>query len=450
MEELHARLGPSNHRWPHCPGSPREEAAYQDIAGEAAIDGTGSHLLLELCLQNNVRAEQYDMQIIGANHHDRPGGWLVDFERCERVQQCLDYITRRVNELSKQLPGSKVKVEAEARSDPGGMVGRDDWWGTCDVTILATNKHNKCLFLEVCDYKDGRMFVSEKENTQLYSYLIGKARPYVASGENLTRPADFTNISGGYRMTIVQPKTNPSVRYEDTTAKRVNEVLAELQNAAELTDDPNAPLESGKHCRWCKHKDNCNAESERSMETIATMTTDVATTGETPSFSLDSFTAVLADIQNASPEVLVQLTDAKPGVDAAFKKIWDEIERRVVHGTDVPGFAMRPGNGKNVWSYDENEIATKLKARRLKKDEIYPSKLISPAQVLKLEKLSDSQKEKIQKDLIIHMPGDLTLKRVAFDEPEAVNPAELMFGDVARNVIENEPETTTETEVSFL
>ena len=73
----HARLGPSNHRWPHCPGSIREEANYPDVSGEAAIDGTGSHLLLEMCLDNNVLAIQYDQQIIGANSPEHTGGWLV-------------------------------------------------------------------------------------------------------------------------------------------------------------------------------------------------------------------------------------------------------------------------------------------------------------------------------------------------------------------------------------
>ena len=64
----HARLSPSNHRWPHCAGSVREESNYPDIAGEAAIDGTGSHILLELSLINNVKASHYDKLIIGDNN----------------------------------------------------------------------------------------------------------------------------------------------------------------------------------------------------------------------------------------------------------------------------------------------------------------------------------------------------------------------------------------------
>jgi len=99
----HARLGPSNARWPGCPGSVREEARYPDMPGEAAIDGTGSHELLEMCLKNGVSADAYDGQIIGTNHPDNPGGWMVDIDRIKRVNMCLDYIDRRVNELKAQF-----------------------------------------------------------------------------------------------------------------------------------------------------------------------------------------------------------------------------------------------------------------------------------------------------------------------------------------------------------
>ena len=100
----HARLGPSDKTWPDCPGSPRVNAGYEDIPGAPAIDGTGSHLLLEECLMSNVRSNAYDGQIIGANHPDNPMGWLVSIDRVERVQQCLDYIQRRVKELSLMFP----------------------------------------------------------------------------------------------------------------------------------------------------------------------------------------------------------------------------------------------------------------------------------------------------------------------------------------------------------
>jgi len=214
MSEGHARLGPSNKRWPVCAGSVREEENYEDVAGDAAIDGIGSHLLLEMCLQNNVPAFTYDQQIIGANHPDNMNGWLVAPDRIERVQMALDYISRRVAELKEMFAGCNVTVEAESKANPGGAFGRDDWWGTCDITIIARHPMSgEVYFIEVADYKDGRGYVSEKNNTQNISYLFGKMRPYVGSGPDKVRPFIPANV-GGIRMTIIQPKTNPVVRYQ--------------------------------------------------------------------------------------------------------------------------------------------------------------------------------------------------------------------------------------------
>ena len=147
MSESHARLSPSNLRWPLCPGSVREEANYTDVAGDAAIDGTGSHLLLEKCITEGVTPNFYEGKIIGANHHDKPSGWLVAQDRIDRVQMALNYINRRRGELVKEYPHGKIKVEAESRSNPGARYDRDDWQGTCDITITVTHVNSPDLIL---------------------------------------------------------------------------------------------------------------------------------------------------------------------------------------------------------------------------------------------------------------------------------------------------------------
>ena len=431
MSEAHARLGPSNHRWPNCPGSVREEAQYPDVPGTAAIDGTGSHLLLEMCLQNNVRADAYDMQIIGANHHDSPNGWLVDKDRVDRVQMCLDYITRRVNELRTEYPGCKVKVESESKADPGGMSGRTDYWGTVDITITVTNKHERCLFLEVCDYKDGRGYVHTKDNTQLISYLAGKLRPFIASGPELVRPFRPERV-GPCRMTIVQPKTDPVVRYEDVTAEYIVEKYLELERAATATDDPDAPLipdgKNGKgYCRWCKHKPNCTANFGTAITSVKTMTNELGTTSEQPLFvQLEN---AVANIESIPDTNLANLADTEAAVQAIYKKITDEIQRRVDLGRSVPGYEMRPGNSTNKWNCSEEEVVKVLKSCRLKKDDMYPPSLISPAQARKLD-LSDKYKEKIE-TCITNVAGKLKLTKVARVAKEKQS-AELMFADVPR------------------
>lgn len=446
----HARLGPSNHRWPNCPGSVREEANYPDIAGEAAIDGTGSHLLLEMCMENNVPAIQYDQQIIGANHPDHPSGWLVGIDRIQRVQMCLDYVTRRVAELKTQYPGSKVTVEAESKSDPGERYGRDDWWGTCDITITCSGE-GVIYFIEAADYKDGRGWVNAKDNTQLISYLGGKM--------GLFNTENVKNC----RMTIIQPKTNPVVRYQCSTRPEDNlsvvivmDKIEDMSRAAAETDDPNAPTRSGKHCQWCKANPkrggHCVTATEKSIQVVTDMSTEV-TTPTLPMF--EQITQVVADPKSLTSDQLGEMLSAQDALMAAFDACRTEIQVRIEAGEHVSGYAMCAGNSSRKWNEPEEEIVKKLKSRRLKLDDIYPKKLISPTAAMKLDKLTDVQKKKIEADLITEVAGKLTLKKVAHSVAQSstndVDSVQQMFADVPASTEKpaEAPVAESNNEISF-
>lgn len=415
MSELHARLGPSNHRWPLCPGSIREESVYPDIPGKAAIDGTGSHELLELCIKHEVPAQAYVGRILGTGHVDNPNGWLIQDDRAERVQQCLNYIDRRVNELKEQ-GYSNVQVFSEEKANPGGLCGRDDWWGTVDITIKAFDETGVCRFVEICDYKDGQGWVSVKSketglhNTQLVSYAIGQVRKEIGSGPDKVNPLRTELLTGGVRISIVQPKTNPVVRYEDMTIDVLVSEYETLKWAAIATDDPNAPLKAGSHCKWCKHKSNCTQKSQESLEVVNTMTTE-----NNPLIEMIGNTAVI-DFKVMDNEKLSDLADSEAGIMAIFDNVKKEIESRIDAGQKVPGYAKKPGNSSRVWSLSEDEIVKKLKSLRMKKDDMYPPKLITPAQAMKLSSLSDKQKKKIESELISTVAGKLRLKKVSRTE----------------------------------
>ena len=428
----HARLGPSNNRWPNCPGSVREEANYPDIAGEAAIDGTGTHLLLEMCLENNVPAIQYDQQIIGANHPDHTSGWLVGIERINRAQMGLDYVTRRVAELKSEYPGSTVTVEAESISNPGERYGRDDWWGTCDITIVCSGK-GVIYFVESADYKDGRGWVNAKDNTQLISYLGGKV--------GLFNTENVKNC----RMTIIQPKTNPVIRYQCSTRPEDNlsvdilmSKIDDMSRTAAETDKPDAPTRSGKHCQWCKANPkrggHCVTATEKSIQVVTDMSTNLASP-TLPMF--EQITQVIADPKSLTSDQLSELLSAQDALMAGFDAARTEIEVRIDAGEHVSGWAKVAGNSSRKWNEPEEEIVKKLKSRRLKLDDIYPKKLISPAAVKKLSKLTDAQKKKIDEDLVSTVAGKLTLKKVAHSVVQSstsdVDSINQMFIDVPTN-----------------
>jgi len=440
----HARLGPSNHRWPNCAGSIREEAKYPDISGAAAIDGTGSHLLLELCMENNCTAEAYDGQIIGINHPEMLGGWMVGIERVKRVQMCLDYIDTRVKELKKIYPN--VTVSAESLSDVGGMFGRKDWWGTVDITITCRNSQAQVLFIEVCDYKDGRGWVNAIDNTQLLSYMGGKLRPHIASGPEQVRPFNPSRVPN-VRMSIVQPKTNPVVRYQDVTGSYVMEKVEWLARRAAATDDPEAPLtpdtKGGKgYCQWCKHKSNCSAQSAQSIGVLETM--NISTQGDLMRIAASSDTAIV----EMGNDELAKLADTEAGVQAIFDKVKKEIEARIEMGQTVNGFGMVNGNASRGWAINEEELVKKLRSRKLTQDDIYPKKLASPAQILGNSKLTDKQKVDIEKQFVATKAGKRKLGRVEYSKAE--KDVNILFADVTESVGQSTTEEVeSTTEVSF-
>ncbi len=358
----HARLGLSNTRWPYCPGSIREEEAYPDEPGEAAIDGTGSHLLLEMSLSSGQFSPKHWLdKTIGEHHEDRPEGWWVKQDRIDRVQMAIDYVERRKRELG------PVTVETESRSNPGDCYQRDDWWGTTDITLLSDT------VLEIIDYKDGQMWVSEKNSSQLIGNAIGKLAEFPRiTDENGIIHCPIKTI----RMTIIQPKKNPVIRYVEMTPTQLWAEGAKLHKAATLTDDPNAPLIHGKHCTWCKHgrAGNCKAKNQDAMKGMQLMSNDIA---------IESLQGV--NVTDMPSDRLSEIKDMMPLTMAMFKQVDEEIEKRLDAGQTVKGYGIGTGKGGKEFIDDEAIVCKKLMGMRIKKKDLYRESFITPAQALKLD-----------------------------------------------------------------
>jgi hypothetical protein len=417
MAGNHARLSPSNHRWTYCPGSVREEEKYEKIVSTSAVDGTGSHLLLELCLNQGVEAKEYIGRIIGINHEDKPGGWLIANDRAERVQMCLDYIERRKEEIKVEFPNS-LNIYSETKSNPGIKNGRDDWWGTVDVTLMVLDKARNPLLIEVIDLKDGRGYVDVNDNPQLISYLAGK----------VYERCKYLDDCPELRITIVQPKTNPCIRYQDLTIDHLHCLMNSLSEAAKLTDNPDAVLiadtEKNQYCKWCSHKNNCQARKNLTIERLKMFIDEKETSVNTSFF--DSVEQMFKDVTLISDDSLSQLLDSEAIITDIFYRVREEIEQRILAGIKVPGYAILPGRTIKKWKIEEAELVKILKARKFKKEDIYLSNLISPSQFLNSSLLTQLQKEKIEKEYIEVVPGKESLKPVSRKEQNAID----LFKDV--------------------
>lgn len=349
----HARLSPSDKLWPKCPGYLNlkqrltEEGKYiPKPTGGAAIEGTGVHLLIEMSLLQGKQPSDFKGEIIGVGHHDKPRGWIVTDDRIQNAEYMFAYLMRH--------PG-KV-VEPESRSNPGEKFGRDDWYGTADVTIKADN------YLEVTDYKNGRMFVpADADNSQLISYGYGKW-----SGEE--------NV----RLTIVQPKTTPPIRYVDITGVELEAKAKELNEAAKLTDDPNAPCIKGDWCDkdWCPLKEHCTVYNAKALEIISDDAVEKV------------FNDLITELPTMSNSRIAKILDSKKSFEQLYEKVEAEAQLRLDSGSQINGWAMKPGRSSRDWD-DEEELIKFLKKNKIKKADYTETKLLSPA---KLEKLVDSSK----------------------------------------------------------
>ena len=407
----HARLSPSNHRWPHCAGSVREEANYPDNSGDAAIDGTGSHLLVELCLKTGdpkIKATRYLGQTIGIGHPDKPAGWVIDKERCERVQVALDYVQHRDSELG------GVTVTTESPSNPGQFFGRSDWWGTCDITLQGLDSP----ILEVIDYKDGFMYVDAKDNSQLTAYAGGKL-------EAICRPLQLgthehpDNPIKTVRMTIIQPKiAKQPIRFVEMTATEVWQACIALNAAAEATDKPDAPLCAGDWCQWCKHKENCPERAAKGLEGVGMMV-------ESSSPLFETLQKDQLPVSEMPAIKIAAILDAKPMIEALLKNVSEEAEKRLKAGEDVPGYTMAAGKGKNVWKDDLEMVEKKLAGMRFLKADIYPTSFVSPAQALKKKDLTERQIQRIKEELIEYIEGSPKVVKSNFKRQTA----DEMFAD---------------------
>jgi hypothetical protein len=381
-------------------------------------------------------ADDYLDRTIGVTHPDKATGWSVNQDRVDLGGRRIIKKERHRKEIKKQYPSCTIEIKPESRVNPGKLFDRDDWYGTADVTITVTDDQWRTLLIEIIDYKDGRGFVPAEHNTQLQSYAIGANSHLMEIHEGYPVMKD-NRWDSNVRMTIVQPKTSTPIRYYDCKLTELVDIAQHLHQAAKRTDDEDAPLipdrNDGKDwCRWCKHRENCTALNSVKVEKLKIMNLPVE--GDGALFEL--LAKPLEQIQDLSNDRLSELLDAKSVVDGLFQQVEDEIQRRLEDGQKVDGYAMEPGRMSRVWSDSPAEIEKMLKGKKLKKSEIFETKIRSPAQILKSEKLTAEQKERITRDYITEKMGNLKLKKVRRSEEKKI---EGMFDDLPQIEVKPEP-----------
>lgn len=390
--KTHARLSPSSaHRWLACPGSQALEAGLTDEAGDFAREGTAAHELAAMCLTNGDDTDHY-LDAVTSN------GTAVTLEMIEHVQTYVDAVRQYAD-------GHTLMVEQ--RVPIGHLTGEAGAEGTADAIIVTADGEE----LIVIDLKFGRgVLVEAEENPQAQLYALGALELVELLGYEPKR----------IRCVIHQPRVQKAPSEWDCTVgelrhfgqfvkERAEKCAAAVKFYADHGEVHGKYLAPGeKQCRFCKAKATCPALAQFTFNTVADefvdLTSDSGHIGALISGA--DFTVGLLDGE-AIARLLPHVDLIRDWCQAVEKKAHADL----LAGLPVPGYKLVTGKrGARRWA-DEQTAEMTLKSMRLKHDEMYDYKLISPTTAEKLAKaevIGPRQWPKLQ-ELIVQDEGKPTV-----------------------------------------
>lgn len=362
----HSVISPSSaHRWLRCPGSVALCADMPETSSAYAEEGTKAHDLAARLLV----AEQDSARLAS-----------------EAGDEMLGYVLRYTQAVDAAAQGGVLYVEQ--RVDLSDALGTPETFGTADAVVLHDTE------LQVHDLKYGRgVRVDAEENEQLMLYALGALKEYELLGA-------FERV----RLFIHQPRLEHvsewTITIDDLKAWGVATQSKAALALSTLEPLANLPLAAGeKQCRFCSAKATCPALAEKVHAEVVAEFDYLAP----PAGVEESIKAV----SSHGDDRLAGHMQAVDLVEMWCKAVREEAFRRLAAGEEVPGYKLVEGRrGARAWTSDE-DAETTLKSMRLKVEEMYDLKLISPTSAEKLSKagtIGPRQWPKLQ-SLIAQPPG---------------------------------------------
>ena len=386
----HAKLfSPSKAEgWFVCAGRPVMESTFEDTSSADADKGTARHHVCAHCLRSGVDVADLvgyyvrlaDGHVFMPNVDDDPAGCLEYDE--DWVEEDQDY----VDTVRALAEGGDLFVEQQVDfrrfiecTDPA------DGFGTGDAIILkplvhvpegdVTGDPTGEYELIVVDRKTGYHEVPVERNKQLLLYALGAydehSLVYDICRVRLMihqRAAREWNCSVEELLAFAQEARSRAISVQNAVAMR-GKVPAAEWDATFLNQQPTEDA-----CRYCKAMATCPS-MQRAVQAAVGADFEEMATGE-----------VEFNHEFAS-DVEISTCMASTGlIEDWIKAVRAEVERRLLAGVDVPGFKLVLGKaGARAWK-DGETVETTLKSMRLKVEEMYDLKLISPTSAEKLTK----------------------------------------------------------------
>ena len=244
----HARLAPSAAaQWIACPGSIKliESLGLKEEESPYAREGSAAHALAAMCLDTGADPGAHTGKVM-VDGEESYNDFPVTEEMAEAVKVYVDYVRDR-------LPASHRIHAIEHCFDLSWV--HPDIFGTADAYIYA----HKTKELRVFDYKHGMgVSVGSEWNPQLMLYALGALRDVWGQRKRFY-PGDDVVIGMGDMVKdviiyVVQPRVkgeSPIREWRTIPDDLLFWGLNVAGPAARRVDQDDAPLDVGKHCRFC-------------------------------------------------------------------------------------------------------------------------------------------------------------------------------------------------------
>lgn len=393
--DKHAKFAPSAaHRWIPCPGSIRLSEGIEDKPSEYAMEGSILHTIVEQCLREKLKADEFIGQIFNIDDYELE----IDGDHATAVQYCVDEVKRIMAEG--KIVGGKLEVS---------VVLNDKCWGTVDVLLFNDE------YVTIIDHKFGRgKSVGAEGNAQLMIYFLGAMK--FLSENKLVEP-----LPKKARLIILQPRIpNPTRVWETTVDEIKTWYVKSVKPAFDMAENGDAPCNPGEEqCQFCPANGVCTSRADYLLGVAEQEFKPYIIPPEGPEMADDPVSLPALTTKNITkqlegavdyltPQIAANILGYQDDFDNFFKRVGEYAMKLALRGDEVPGMKIVYGKSNRKWSMPDGKIEAMLKKLEV---EPFKEKLVSPAQA---EKALGTKRKKELAEYIYKPVG----KKILVDESD--------------------------------